>query len=48
VSTGGTACISGGRYDGLTATVGGESTPASGFAASLSRLAELVANGGAA
>ena len=48
VTTGGTECISGGRYDGLTASVGGADTPASGFAASLSRLAELVANGGAA
>ncbi len=44
----GAECISGGRYDGLTESVGGVATPASGFAASLSQLAELVANGGAA
>ena len=36
----------GGRYDGLTESVGGGPTPASGFAASLTSLAELVANGG--
>ena len=48
VTTSGTECISGGRYDGLTASVGGTDAPASGFAASLSRLAELVANGGTA
>ena len=48
VTTAGTECVSGGRYDGLTASVGGVATPASGFAASLSRLADLVANGGAA
>ena len=47
VTSGGRSCISGGRYDGLTASVGGADTPASGFAASLSLLAELVANGDA-
>ncbi|MDA0353575.1 MAG: ATP phosphoribosyltransferase regulatory subunit [Chloroflexi bacterium] len=48
ITAGGVSCISGGRYDGLTASVGGSAVPASGFAASLSRLATLVANGGAA
>jgi len=45
VTAGGVGCISGGRYDGLTASVGGDATPASGFAASLSTLADLVTNG---
>jgi histidyl-tRNA synthetase len=48
VTSGDASCISGGRYDGLTASVGGDAVPACGFAASLSRLATLVANGGAA
>lgn len=38
--------ISGGRYDGLTESVGGTATPAAGFAASLSRLADLITDGG--
>ena len=45
VTANGNECISGGRYDGLTASVGGSSVPASGFAASLSQLAEVVTNG---
>lgn len=45
VTANGNECISGGRYDGLTESVGGSSVPASGFAASLSQLAEVVTNG---
>ena len=48
ITAAGTECVGGGRYDGLTESVGGSAVPASGFAASLSRLADLVANGGGA
>ncbi|MBM3141343.1 MAG: ATP phosphoribosyltransferase regulatory subunit [Chloroflexi bacterium] len=41
-------CVTGGRYDGLAATIGGPEAPGSGFAADLLRLAEIVpAPGGA-
>ncbi|MPZ99037.1 MAG: ATP phosphoribosyltransferase regulatory subunit [Dehalococcoidia bacterium] len=40
-------CLAGGRYDGLTETIGGTSAPASGFGADLLRLARLVPAGGA-
>jgi histidyl-tRNA synthetase len=48
VTAGGVECITGGRYDGLTESVGGAPAPASGFAAYLLRLADLAQNGGAA
>jgi len=48
VTAGGVECITGGRYDGLTESVGGSPAPASGFAAYLLRLADLAQNGGAA
>ncbi len=47
VTAGGVECITGGRYDGLTESVGGAAAPASGFAAYLLRLADLAQNGGA-
>lgn len=37
--------IGGGRYDGLTESVGGTAAPAAGFAASLSRLGDLINDG---
>jgi histidyl-tRNA synthetase len=37
------AVCSGGRYDGLTAQLGGDTTPAIGFAMGLERVVELVA-----
>ena len=47
VTAGGVECITGGRYDGLTESVGGVAAPASGFAAYLLRLADLAQNGDA-
>ncbi len=35
-------CVTGGRYDGLVATIGGDAAPGSGFAADLLRLARLA------
>lgn len=40
------AVCSGGRYDGLAAQLGGEQTPAIGFAMGVERVVELVAAGG--
>jgi histidyl-tRNA synthetase len=48
ISANGTECVSGGRYDGLTESVGGMAAPACGFGADLLRLATVAANGGAA
>ena len=48
MTAGGVQCITGGRYDGLTESVGGAAAPASGFAAYLLRLADLAQNGGGA
>ena len=45
VTAGGVECITGGRYDGLTESVGGAAAPASGFAAYLLRLADRAQNG---
>ena len=39
----GTECITGGRYDGLDASLGGPGVPACGFGADLMRLADLAA-----
>ncbi len=40
------AVCSGGRYDGLIAQLGGESTPAIGFAAGIERIVELMTKAG--
>ena len=40
------AVCSGGRYDGLIAQLGGEATPAIGFAAGIERIAALLAQSG--
>jgi histidyl-tRNA synthetase len=40
------AVCSGGRYDGLIAQLGGESTPAIGFAAGVDRIVALIAQAG--
>jgi len=42
------AVCAGGRYDGLVELLGGQATPAAGFALGLERLAELLALGAAA
>lgn len=42
LSSGSSACLRGGRYDGLSDALGGRSVPASGFGADIVRLAELV------
>ena len=42
LSAGGEQCLSGGRYDGLGAAIGGREVPASGFGADLLRLATLA------
>jgi histidyl-tRNA synthetase len=42
LSAGGSECIAGGRYDGLTEATAGVDVPASGFAADVLRLAALV------
>ena len=42
------AVCSGGRYDGLIAQLGGEPTPAIGFAAGVERVVELIAQAGSA
>ena len=47
LSSGGSECVIGGRYDGLTGATAGVDVPASGFAAGVLRLAALVDGGGA-
>ena len=41
-SAGGRACVSGGRYDGLAATIGGSDAPGCGWAADILGLADLL------
>ena len=42
----GDACVTGGRYDSLSAALGGRQAPASGFGADLLRLAEMAPEAG--
>ncbi len=47
VRAGNRALVSGGRYDGLTATLGGAEAPACGWGADLLQLSAMTANGAA-